>query len=36
MVNRLANYERDKDVNRAAAMRMLVNKFKTKYSKKII
>ena len=36
MVNRLANYERDKDVNRAAAMRMLVNKFKNKYSKKII
>jgi len=36
MVNRQANYERDNDKARAAAMKMLVEQFKKKYSKKLI
>ena len=36
MVNRQANYERDNDKARAAAMKMLVDQFKKNYSKKLI
>ena len=35
MVNRQANYERDNDKARAEAMKMLVDKFKSKFGKKL-